>query len=158
MMEEIIKEAESKNRRLQVLASDSHDHEKCISSADEEDMRLTNSMRENNFISQQYNDALLEFDSWTYREHVEPAVEGDCVAYSESLRLTDLVGEEYLDVFDTSMEDFADQLRGDLDKLSEKVLGNDEGSNLSMEGSDVVTPCTKARDCVEALAFFGLEA
>ena len=34
-----------------------------------------------------------------------------------------LVGEEYLDAIDSSMEDFCDQLRKDLEELSDIVLG-----------------------------------
>jgi ABC-type uncharacterized transport system involved in gliding motility auxiliary subunit len=165
MMKDIIEEAESKDEGTHPLSSITSN----VSTDTKEDQDPTfieSILVEDDrdfsfrdiFTNHHDDDALLEFDSWA--EGGEPirvtVLDNDFVAYSESIRLTELVGDEYLDVFDTSMEDFTEQLSHDMDKLSEKVLGNNVGSHLAMEGSDELTPGTKARECVAALAFTGL--
>lgn len=97
--------------------------------------------------------ALLDFGGWDEGEAPLSADDDCCSAYSESLWLTELVGDKYLDVLDTSMEVFKEQLREDLDKLSGKVMGSDDQS----ESCDLLSPTTKARECVAALSFLGLK-
>lgn len=159
MMQEIIKEAESQDEGLWSSASDIDDKEKfIISEGGVVDVRLVESVLDSDFINQEDDDALLEFDSWAIDKPADPAADADCVVYvvySERLQLSELVGDEFLDVFDISMDDFTDQLGEELDKLSEKVMEDHEGSDQESEGCDRLTPGSKARECVAALAFLG---
>lgn len=153
-MQAIIEEAESKEGDTHPVSptssdtSDDEDQMYFVSTRVEDDRDL--SFREV-FNNQHDDDALLEFDSWTVEVAGSTSADTrDCGTCSESLRLSDLVGDEYLDVFDAGMDDFTQQLSDDLDKLSEQVLGknaDDDGSS-----NDLLTPRTKARECVAALA------
>lgn len=149
----ILSEAENKSKStnsskekvcLPTLSEDSHETNVCFASNTN-----GNSSFSKNSSDQ---DVLLLFNVWASEGEgggIVDVVDMSVVVNEKNDSLADLVGADALDELD-SMSAFTEHLSDELDKISEKVLGNDSCLFL-----DDQSPNTKQRACVAAWALLG---